>query len=47
MILRIPDGEPDLLPDLIRDTVANAGARMKRLEHRRRNLEDIILDVPS
>ena len=47
MILRIPDGEPDLLPDLIRDTVASAGARMKRLEHRRRNLEDIILDVPS
>ncbi len=47
MILRIPDGEPDLLPDLIRDTVANVGARMKRLEHRRRNLEDIILDVPS
>ena len=47
MILRIPDGEPDLLPDLIRDAVANAGARMKRLEHRRRNLEDIILDVPS
>ena len=47
MILRIPDGEHDLLPDLIRDTVANAGARMKRLEHRRRNLEDIILDVPS
>ncbi|MBU98551.1 MAG: ABC transporter [Acidimicrobiaceae bacterium] len=47
MILRIPDGEPDLLPDLIRDIVANAGARMKRLEHRRRNLEDIILDVPS
>ncbi len=47
MILRIPDGEPDLLPDLIRDTVANTGARMKRLEHRRRNLEDIILDVPS
>jgi ABC-2 type transport system ATP-binding protein len=46
-ILRIPEGAPELLPDLVRDAVADAGARLKRLEHRRRNLEDIILDVPS
>ena len=46
-ILRIPDGSPELLPDLIRDAVADSGARLKRLEHRRRSLEDIILDVPS
>ena len=47
MILRIPDGEPGLLPDLVRDAVADVGARLKRLEYRRRSLEDIILDVPS
>ena len=47
MILRIPDGEPGLLPDLVRDAVADFGARLKRLEYRRRSLEDIILDVPS
>ena len=47
MILRIPDGEPDLIPDLVRDAVADVGARLKRLEYRRRSLEDIILDVPS
>ena len=47
MILRIPDGEPGLLPDLVRDAVADGGARLKRLEYRRRSLEDIILDVPS
>ena len=46
-ILRIPDGSPELLPDLIRDAVVDSGARLKRLEHRRRSLEDIILDVPS
>ena len=46
-ILRIHDGSPELLPDLIRDAVADSGARLKRLEHRRRSLEDIILDVPS
>ena len=45
--MRIPDGSPELLPDLIRDAVADSGARLKRLEHRRRSLEDIILDVPS
>tara|TARA_Y100000996_G_scaffold33474_1_gene23578 strand:- start:1152 stop:2081 length:930 start_codon:yes stop_codon:yes gene_type:complete len=47
MTLRIPDGEPGLLPDLVRDAVADVGARLKRLEYRRRSLEDIILDVPS
>ena len=47
MILRIPDGEPSLLQDLVRDAVADVGARLKRLEYRRRSLEDIILDVPS
>ena len=47
MTLRIPDGEPGLLPDLVRDVVADVGARLKRLEYRRRSLEDIILDVPS
>ena len=47
MILRIPDGEPGLLPDLVRDAVADVGARLKRLEYRRRSLEDIILGVPS
>ena len=47
MILRIPDGEPGLLPDLVRDAVADVGARLKRLEYHRRSLEDIILDVPS
>ena len=47
MILRIPDGEPGPLPDLVRDAVADVGARLKRLEYRRRSLEDIILDVPS
>ena len=46
-ILRIPDGEPSLLQDLVRDAVADVGARLKRLEYRRRSLEDIILDVPS
>ena len=47
MTLRIPDGEPGLLRDLVRDAVADVGARLKRLEYRRRSLEDIILDVPS
>ena len=47
MTLRIPDGEPGPLPDLVRDAVADVGARLKRLEYRRRSLEDIILDVPS
>ena len=47
MTLRIPDGEPGPHPDLVRDAVADVGARLKRLEYRRRSLEDIILDVPS
>ena len=46
-VLRIPDGIPEESSDLIRDAVADAGARLQRIQHRRRSLEDIILDTPS
>ncbi|MDG2300692.1 MAG: ABC transporter ATP-binding protein [Acidimicrobiales bacterium] len=46
-VLRIPDGIPEESSDLIRDAVADAGARLQRIQHRRRSLEDIILDTSS
>ena len=46
-ILRIPDGIDQTLSDLVRDVVADAGARLQRMEHRRHSLEDLILDSPS
>ena len=47
MVLRIQDGTSETPADLIRDAVAEAGARLHRIQHRRRNLEDIILDTSS
>ena len=41
-ILHIPDGEA--VADLVRDAIADAGARLQRMEHRRRSLEDLIVD---
>ena len=46
-VLRIQDGTSETPADLIRDTVAEAGARLHRIQHRRRSLEDIILDTSS
>ncbi len=46
-ILRIPDGINETLSDLVRDVVADAGARLQRMEHRRQSLEDLILESPS
>ena len=46
-VLRIQDGTSETPPDLIRDAVAEAGARLHRIQHRRRSLEDIILDTSS
>ena len=46
-ILRIPDGVNETLSDLVRDVVADAGARLQRMEHRRQSLEDLILESPS
>ncbi len=41
-ILHIPDGEA--VSNLIRDAIADTGARLQRMEHRRRSLEDLIVD---
>jgi len=41
-ILHLPDGEA--VADLVRDAIADAGARLQRMEHRRRSLEDLIVD---
>ncbi|MEC8985520.1 MAG: ABC transporter ATP-binding protein, partial [Actinomycetota bacterium] len=46
-VLRIQDGTSETPADLIRDAVAEAGARLHRIQHRRRSLEDIILDTSS
>ena len=46
-VLRIQDGPSETPVDLIRDAVAEAGARLHRIQHRRRSLEDIILDTSS
>ena len=46
-VLRIQDGTSETPSHLIRDAVAEAGARLHRIQHRRRSLEDIILDTSS
>lgn len=46
-VLRIPDGVDETLSALVRDTIADSGARIKRLQHRRQSLEDLILDSPT
>ena len=46
-VLRIQDETFETPSNLIRDAVADAGARLHRIQHRRRSLEDIILDTSS
>ena len=46
-VLRIQDETFEIPSNLIRDAVADAGARLHRIQHRRRSLEDIILDTSS